>query len=308
MPHLPDFEAWAIFAKVAEKGSFSQAADELGLAKTTVSKAISRLEEKMRTTLLHRTTRKLSLTESGRLSLDRARRILADGAAIESDILEEAAIPRGLIRLASSTTFGEAALAPVIPAFMALYPQIELDITFTEDRVDIVAEGYDLAIQIGDNAGDSSLRISRLFTLRRKITAAPALLDRLGAPRHPRDLAEYPMLIASHVPRGRDLLFTGPDGEQCHVHISGALHMNSTRGLVYALMGGVGASSMPEYFVWEALEDGRLVELFADWKVPSAGIFVVTPPGRARPARVRVFLDYLRQQFSAQPWAHGVEN
>jgi DNA-binding transcriptional LysR family regulator len=307
MPHLPDFEAWAIFAKVAEKGSFSQAAEDLGLAKTTVSKAISRLEEKMRTTLLHRTTRKLSLTESGRLSLDRALRILADGAAIEADILEEAAIPRGLVRIASSTSFGETALAPALPAFMAAYPDIQLDITFTEGKVDIVAEGYDLAIQIGDNPDDSSLRISRLFTLRRRVTAAPSVIERYGRPAHPTDLAHYPMLIPSHVPWGREVDFTGPNGEHLHVPVSGALHMNSTLGLMHALIAGVGAAAMPEYFTWEAMQDGRLIDLFPDWTLPSAPICVVTPPSRARPARVRALLDFLREQFSAQPWARGIE-
>jgi len=308
MPHLPDFEAWAIFAKVAEKGSFSQAAEELGLAKTTVSKAISRLEDRMRTTLIHRTTRKLSLTESGRLSLDRAQRILADGAAIEADILEEAAIPRGMIRMVSSTGFGETALAPALPAFLAAYPDIQLDITFTEGRVDIVAEGYDLAIQIGNNPDDSSLRISRLFTLRRRVTAAPSLIERRGRPGHPTDLASYPMLISSHVPWGREVDLTGPNGEHFHVPISGALHLNSTLGLMHALIGGVGAGALPEYFTWEAMQDGRLVDLFPDWTLPSAPICVVTPPGRARPARVRVFLDFLKQQFSSQPWAQGIEH
>jgi DNA-binding transcriptional LysR family regulator len=307
MPHLPDFEAWAIFAKVAEKGSFSQAAEELGLAKTTVSKAITRLEERMRTTLLHRTTRKLSLTESGRMSLDRASRILSDGAAIEADILEEAAIPYGLIRLATATAFGETALAPVLGAFMAAYPDIRLDITFVEERVDIIAEGYDLAIQIGDNPDDSSLRISRLFTLRRRVSAAPSLVERHGIPAHPSELAHYPMLIATHVPWGNEIQFTGPDGEQCQVPISGSLHMNSSIGLLQALLGGAGAIAMPEYFIWEALGEGRLVELFPEWKIPSASICVVTPPGRARPARVRVLLDFLRRQFATQPWAHGIE-
>jgi len=301
MPQLPDFEAWAIFAKVAERGSFSQAAEELGLAKTTVSKAISRLEKRMRTTLLHRTTRKLSLTESGRMSLDRALRILTDGAAIEADILEEAAIPRGQVRFACATAFGETALAPALGSFMAAYPEIRLDINFVEGRVDIISEGYDFAIQIGDNPDDSSLRISRLFTLRRRVSAAPSVIERHGLPSHPSDLAHYPMLIASHLPWGQAIDFTGPAGEQCHVAISGALHLNSSIGLLQALLGGAGATAMPEYFIWDALQDGRLVEIFSDWTIPSTPICVVTPPGRARPARVRVLLEFLRQRFSSMP-------
>jgi DNA-binding transcriptional LysR family regulator len=174
MPHMPDFEAWAIFAKVVEKGSFSQAAEDLGIAKTTVSKAVTRLEERMRTTLFHRTTRQLSLTESGRLCVERATRIMVDGAAVETEVLEEAAIPRGTIRMAVTTEFGVAALSPLLPEFMTAYPDIELDLRLTEATVDLVADGYDCAIRVGGLA-DSSLRISRLFSFRRPLVAAPPI-------------------------------------------------------------------------------------------------------------------------------------
>jgi DNA-binding transcriptional LysR family regulator len=304
--HLPDFEAWAIFAKVAEKGSFSQAAEELGLAKTTVSKAVSRLEERMRTTLLHRTTRKLSLTESGRLSLDRAQRILADGVAIEAGILEEAAIPRGLVRFACTAGFGEEALAPVLPAFLQAYPDIEVDLCLTEERVDIVALGFDLAIQLGGSA-DSSLRTSRLFSMQRPLLAAPSLLERYGRPTHPRELVDYPAIIATHVPWGLEWEFTGPGGENWRTKVSGPLKINNARVLVPALVAGIGLACLPEFFVWRELETGLIEKLLPEWTLPPGPIYVVTPPGRARPARVRVLLEFLRKHFAAQPWAVGVE-
>ena len=306
MPRLPDFEAWAIFAKVAEKGSFSQAAEELGLANTTVSKTIARLEERMRATLIHRTTRKLSLTETGRLSLERAQRILADGAAIEAGILEEAAIPRGLVRMACTTAFGGESLAPILPQFMNLYPEIEVDLHLTEDQVDVVADGFDVAIRIGQGA-DSSLRTSRLFSFRRPLVAAPSLVERLGMPSHPSDLQVFPAIIPTHVPWGADWEF-GKDGEETvALQMKGAFKVNSVAAMVPAAIAGIGLALMPEYFLWKELQDGTLVELLPEWAAPSGPVYLVTPPGRARPARVRVLLDFLRGHFASQPWALGIE-
>ena len=302
MPQLPDLEAWAIFAKVAEKGSFSEAARELGLAKTTVSKAVSRIEARMRTTLFHRTTRKLSLTETGRLSLERAMRILADGAAIEADVLDEATVPRGLVRAAILSAFGEDSLAPVLPRFLAEYPEIDLEVVLTDKPVDIVAEGFDLAIRIGSGS-DSSLRASRLYSLRRPLTAAPSLLERLGVPAHPEDLRDFPALIATHIPRPGELQFEGPNGETCLIHLRQGLRINSGRALLPALVAGLGISALPEIYVRRHLDAGRLVELVPDWSLADGEIYVVTPPGRDRPARVRVFIEFLRREF-----ARGLQN
>jgi DNA-binding transcriptional LysR family regulator len=245
MSQLPDLEAWAIFAKVAERGSFSDAARELGLAKTTVSKSVSRLEERMRTTLFHRTTRKLSLTETGRLSLERAMRILADGVAIEADVLEEAAVPRGLVRAAALTAFGEDLLAPVLPQFLIEYPDIDLDLVLTDKPVDIVAEGFDLALRIGAGA-DSSLRASRLFSLRRPLTAAPALVERYGEPVHPEDIRKIPALISNHVPRPDELLFRSSSGETCLIPLLPGLRINSSRALLPAALAGLGIPRSPK--------------------------------------------------------------
>jgi DNA-binding transcriptional LysR family regulator len=297
MSQLPDLEAWAIFAKVAERGSFSDAARELGLAKTTVSKSVSRLEERMRTTLFHRTTRKLSLTETGRLSLERAMRILADGVAVEADVLEEAAVPRGLVRVAALTAFGEDALAPVLPQFLIEYPDIELEIVLTDKLVDIVAEGFDLALRIGAGA-DSSLLTSRLYSLRRPLTAAPALIERYGEPAHPEDIGKIPALIPSHIPRPDELLFHSAAGETCLIHLQAGLRINSSRALLPAALAGLGIAALPDVYVRRALDAGELVELLPGWSLQDGELFVVTPPGRARPARVRVFIEFLRRQFA----------
>ncbi|NBC36735.1 LysR family transcriptional regulator [Novosphingobium sp. FSY-8] len=298
MPHLPDLEAWAIFAKVAQCGSFSGAADELGLAKTTVSKAVTRLETRMRTSLFHRTTRKLSLTESGRLSLERATRILADGAAIEADIAEEAASPRGLIRLASIAAVGVEALAPILPEFMAAYPDIEIDLVLTENQVDVVAEGYDAAIMVGHAGESGTLRSVRLSSLRRPLVAAPALLERLGMPEHPLDLPRYPAILPSHIPNSHEWQFARDgDADPIAVRMAARFRANYAEAMVPLMVGGIGIGLMAEYFVWEHLRDGRLIELLPEWSAPPGPLYLVTPPGRARPARVRVLLDFLRQRL-----------
>jgi DNA-binding transcriptional LysR family regulator len=306
MPHMPDFEAWAIFAKVAERGSFSQAAEELGLAKTTVSKAVTRLEERMRTTLIHRTTRQLNLTESGRLCLERATRILADGMGVETEILEEAAIPRGLIKMAATTAFGVEALAPLLPTFLKTYPDIEIDLCLTDGKLDLVADGLDCAVRIGGLA-DSSLRVSRLFSFRRPLVASPSFIERFGRPAHPAELATLPAVIPSHVPWGTEWDFKHETEGSFTVTVRGPLRVNNGTAMVPSLLAGVGLATYPEFYIWDHLQAGRLEELLPDWKTSPGPIYVVTPPGRARPARVRVLLAFLREHFASQPWAHGVE-
>jgi DNA-binding transcriptional LysR family regulator len=306
MPRLPDFEAWAIFAKVAERGSFSEAAQELGLAKTTVSKAVTRLEERMRTTLLHRTTRSLSLTESGRLSLERAARILADGAAVEAEVLEEAAIPRGLIRLASTTAFGVQQLAPLLPDFVKSHPEIEIDFEITDRRIDLVGEGFDLVLRVGPEP-DSSLRISKLFAFRVPVVASPAYFGKHGRPAHPTDLIRFPALVFTHIVGAETWNFRHVTHGEVSVHVDGPIHVNNGIAAVPALVAGLGITALPEAYVAAELQDGRLEEVLKDWPITPAPVHVVTPPGRAQPARVRALIDFLRRHFATQPWAQGIE-
>ncbi len=302
MAHIPDFEGWAIFARVAELGSFSHAAEELGLASTTVSKAITRLEQQMQTTLFHRTTRKLSLTETGRLSVERAARILADGRAIEADIVEEAAVPRGKVRLACATAFGLETLVPAIPAFLQAYPEVEIDLCLTEEEVDPVGSGFDIALRPGQPP-DSSLRTVRLISFARPLVAAPSLIEQLGMPDHPSDLSRYPAVIPSNVPWGEDWEFERPDREPVVVRVRGRYHVNHPNAVVPAAVAGLGMALLPDFFVHEDLRQGRLVELLPDWPATFKSAYLLTPPGLARPARVRVLIDFLREHYARQAWA-----
>lgn len=299
MPHIPDFEAWAIFAKVAEVGSFSHAAEELGLASTTVSKAITRLEQRMQTTLFHRTTRKLSLTETGRLTVERAARILADGRAIEADIVEEAAIPRGKVRVACPTAFGLATIVPILPSFLLEYPDIELDLCLTEDEVDLIGSGFDVCLRLGQPP-DSTLRTVRLLSFIRPLVAAPSLIEKLGMPAHPAELARYPAIIPTNVPWGIDWEFDHPDHGAVTARMAGRFHINHAGAIVPAAVAGIGVALLPDFFIARELEDGSLVRILPEWSAATKSAYMVTPPGVARPARVRVLIEWLRGYYAEQ--------
>jgi len=307
MPQMPDFEAWAIFAKVAERRSFSQAAKELGLAKTTISKAVTRLEERMGTTLLHRTTRQITLTESGRASLERAQRILIDGAAVEAEILEEAAVPRGIVRIASTIAFGIDQVAGILPDFMKRYPEIEVDLWLTDDRFDLVVARRDLAIRIGP-IEDSSMRVSRLFTFHVPVVASPEYFRRHGRPTHPSDLARMPAVVFTHILGAETWKFSHPKNGACEVEVAGPVQVNNVVAAIPALLSGIAVAALPEAYVWRELKDGRLEAVLTDWTVEPAPLHILTPPGRARPARVRVLIEFLRQRCAAHPWGIGMSD
>ncbi|WP_165188976.1 LysR family transcriptional regulator [Caulobacter soli] len=304
MQQLPDFEAWAIFSKVAECGSFSDAARELGLTKATVSRAVTRLETRLRTTLLTRTTRKLSLTESGRAALGRAARILDDGAAMEAEILEEAAIPRGPVRLACSAAFGVRALAPLLPDFFTLYPEIDLDFHITDEPVDLIAAGFDMAIKPGAIA-DSSLRVTRLVSLRTSIIGAPAFFERHGRPEKPEDLARLPVIVFTQLPQPLDWRLHHPHEGERLVRVEAAYRFNNAAACIPTLTAGLALSAQPELFVRRELANGTLETVLPDWTVAAIPIHALTPPAKARPARVRVLIDFLRRRLGDEDQISG---
>jgi DNA-binding transcriptional LysR family regulator len=304
MSTLPDLEAWAIFAKVAETGSFAKAAAELSISQPTVSKALTRLENRLKTTLFHRTSRRMSLTASGQASLERATRILAEGEAVEAEVTEQSRSLRGAIRIAAPMSFGISHLAPALPRFMAEHPDVTLDLHFSDEMIDVVALGLDLALRIS-SLPDSSLLARRLCGVRLLLVGSPAYFAQHGRPAHPRDLAQHRALRYVNTRLGDAWRFQHARRGEFSQVVPTALRVNNAEGLAPALRAGLGLAVQPEFLAWDDLRSGVLQTCLDDWEVPPIALHIVTPPSRARPARVHALIEYLAEHFSLAPWARS---
>ena len=291
---LPDLEAWAIFASVVEHQSFSAAAATLGLSKATVSKAITRLEAHLNQSLFNRTSRRLSLTEAGKPLAEHARRLLAEALAAEEAAHDAATNPAGRIRMAAPMTFGVAHVAPLLADFLAAHPDIDVELHLSDARVDIIAEGYDVALRIAE-LPDSSLRARRLCSVTTHIVAAPAYLTRNGEPTHPAQLGEHRLLGYTNL--AGPWRFRGPGGAEVSVRAEGPLAANSGEALMPALLAGLGIARLPAFILGDALHDGRLVPILHEWAPGPVGLHLLTPPSPLRPARVEALIAFLSERL-----------
>src|ERR1041384_5270245 len=299
MAKLPDFEALAIFAKVVELRSFAAAATELSLSKATVSKAVSRLEERLGARLFNRTSRRLALTDAGQTLAARAARLLADGEAAESEALAQSLVPRGLVRLAVPMTFGVKAVAPLLPEFLALYPDVSIDLHLSDAMVDLIGEGFDAGIRIA-RLPDSSLLARRLCAMPRHTVAAPAYLRRPARPPHPMHLAQHRCLGYSYLSNPGIWHYSGPNGEQASVRPAGPLRVNNGEALMPALLAGLGIADLPDFIVGDAIASGAVEVILKNWKQPEGAVHLVTPPGAPRPARVEALAEFLAKRLGKE--------
>ena len=301
---LPDLEAWAIFAKVAEHGSFSRAAWELSLSDPTVSKAIGRLEARLGLTLIARTSRRIALTDAGRAALARASRILEEGEAVEEEAGEQSKAPRGRVRISAPLSFGIAYLGATLPAFLDAYPEITVDFALSDRKVDLVADGFDLALRIA-SLDDSSLLSRRLCTVRLLLVGAPAYLERHGMPTHPAELARHCALAYTGGASRGVWRFQHPTFGEETVEPPVRIWTDNADLLNPALIAGQGLAIQPEFLVWRELRDGRLTVAMPDWTVTPLGLHLLMPPSPLRPLRVQVLIDHLARELANAPWGCG---
>lgn len=291
---LPDFEAWAMFACVVEHRSFSAAAQSIGVSKATVSKAVARLEASLGTTLFHRTSRRLTLSDAGQSLAERAGRILAEAQAAEEQARDAAAAPTGLVRVAAPMSFGLAHVAPAIADFLLAHPGVEIDLTLSDAKVDIVADGIDVALRIAD-LPDSSLRARRLAPVAIRIVAAPAYWDAQGRPAHPADLGDHACFGYTNLPGALWHFRRGE--EEVAVRPTGPLATNNGEAMLPALCAGLGVARLPDFLVDADIAAGKLEAVLPDWNSGGVALHLLTPPGTLRPARVEALIDYLAERF-----------
>ncbi|GBQ90448.1 LysR family transcriptional regulator [Asaia krungthepensis] len=299
---LPDLEAWAIFARVAQLGSFSRAARELGLSDPTISKAITRLEARLGLTLIARTSRRIALTDAGHVALERAIRILDEGEAVEEEAVEQASTPRGRVRVSAPLSFGVGYLGPILPRFFETYPEIVVDLALSDRKVDLVAEGFDLALRIA-SLDDSSMLSRRLCTMRLFLVAAPSYLERHGTPSHPAELVRHQALIYTGGSLRDTWRFAHPFlGENT---VQPAIRMWSDNAEVHnpALIAGQGLAIQPEFMIWREVQAGKLTIVLPEWSITPLSLHLVMPPSPLRPKRVQVLIDYLAAELAKAPWA-----
>lgn len=293
----------AMFVAVADGRSFAQAARRLGVSPAQASKLVARLEDRLRTRLLNRTTRDVSLTDAGRAYLDRVRPLLEDVEALETFVLD-AGGPRGLLKLSVSVSFGAVEMEAALLDFARAYPDVALEVSFSDRAVNLVDEGVDAAVRIG-RLQDSSLVARRLTEARIVTVAAPEHLERFGVPTRPQELAERQVILDLNLAEPRLWPF-GRDAQRQDVRVSGRLRFAGASACVAAARQGFGIARAPDFVAAEDLRSGRLVILLCDFEPAPLPISVVYPHARHLAGKVRAFVDFLVARYADAPhWRQG---
>jgi DNA-binding transcriptional LysR family regulator len=297
---LDKFQEMRAFVTVVDLGSFVRAADTLNLSKTAISRLIGDMESRLGTRLLHRTTRKLSLTPEGELFHERCRQLLDGVSEAEAELAAFSGEAIGQLRVNVPVTFGLLHLAPLWPAFMTQHPKVELDVTLSDRLVDLVDEGYDLAVRIG-RLQASSLVSRQLTTTRMVLCASPEYLRRHGSPEHPSDLVRHAVISYTLLTTGEEWGFDGPKGP-VRVKVVSRMRTNSGDTCCAAAVQRQGIVLQPTFLVGPYLASGALVEVLPQYRAMEFGVYAVYPSRRHLSQKVRVLVDFLVELFRMRAW------
>lgn len=290
----------AAFTKVAELASVSAAASELGLAKSVVSKRIAQLEHTLQTTLFSRSTRKIALTSAGQIYLDFARNALASMAQAEERLRDLRQELTGEIRITAPVSWGQRVLAPVIAAFLAQYPGIEIDLRLDDRRLDLAYEGLDIALRMSPSHPPEIMAVP-LYELKWRICASPAYLAKGGTPLVPPDLQAHPCISYWRVSSDQDWVLRRGE-ETVKVRVAGPFRANNPEAVAEAALSGMGLALLPLYICEREIAEGRLVEVLSAWQPQTKFgdmIFAVAPIERMRLSRNKRFLDFMKERLSS---------
>jgi len=291
-----------VFGTIVETGSFASAARRLKLSRAVVTKHVAALEDRLNVRLLERTTRKLSVTEAGARYYERCAQILADVEEAEREATQATIVPRGTLRVSAPHTFATRHIAPYLAEFRQRFPEVTLEMSLSDRFVDLLEEGFDLAIRIADGLPESSLVARRLAPCRFVVCGAPAYFERHGEPQVPDDLARHPCLGYTLSAREYSWVFTCPHDQRHVVSVTGPLRSNSGDLLRAAAVGGAGVMLLPTFNVGEDLEGGRLRPVLTDYRMQDYGIYAVYPSRKHLTAKVKAFIDFLAERYGAEPY------
>jgi DNA-binding transcriptional LysR family regulator len=291
------------FTAVAEARSFTQGARKLDVSPAQISKLVARLENRLDARLLNRTTRDVSLTDTGQAYLERARELLEGFDALETSVRDQGG-PSGTLKVSAPVSFGKGQLAPALLDFATAYPTLAMDVAFADRMVNLVEEGFDVAVRIG-HLTDSTLVAKRLAAVRMVTCAAPDYLARHGTPTMLEDLASHEAILDTN---GRDasIWSFGPHGDRRDVRVHGRLRFNGAEACVAAAVAGFGVTRSPAFAAADALRDGRLTPILCNFEPELIHVHAVYPHARHLAAKVRAFVDFLAQRYAGEPaWHQG---
>lgn len=299
--HLLD--GLVVFVEVAKQGSFTKAAQSSGFSSSYISKEIGKLEQRLGLRLFNRSTRSINLTADGDLYYQQCLLLLNDAQEAENSISGRVSEPQGLLRISVPIGFSMSCLRPILADFLLLYPKIELDIELDDRKVDMIKEGFDLAVRISSKLDNSSLICKKIMSSQIITVASPLYLQKHGTPFHPNDLLKHKTITYSHIKNSQYWYFKSATEDEFIVPVNSQVSCNNAEMELALCLAGYGVIRLPTFYLRDELQTGKLVELFHEYEPNKLGVYLLYPSRKNLSAKVRCFIGFLEQRLKSQPVA-----